>query len=276
METLFYIILFLFIVIVRNFVRKLENVEESLDPKVWQKRQKTIDELIEEKNVSLTLFSELPSRQAPVNELYSFTYKKILCYPIIRVSGRLSTFDICNSSITEIPKRIAYFISGDRDILFEQRFINKTNEKLKLKVFTKEKNGIRAHSALNSSADVVFIKNVVSFSDFNQPLGIKDLIDVNDDYHQLELIKYEMKEKVDSLIFSINIPISAAQILVKLKNFSFEELRYLVKRLIYSMYYPYAINLDSKKSTYFVSFMHRYSFHKYNITKPFDVIWNKN
>nr|CAD2192602.1 unnamed protein product [Meloidogyne enterolobii] len=82
-----------------------------------------------------------------------------------------------------------------------------------------------------------------------------------------------MKNKVDPIIFSINIPIFAAHILLKIENFSYEEFRYLIKRMANSLYFPYFIEKDKKLKLIFISFIHKYSMYKYHFSELIPAKW---
>lgn len=49
---------------------------------------------------------------------------------------------------------------------------------------------------------------------------------------------------VDPIVFSVNIPIYSAHLLLRLEQFPRQELYYLIKRLEYSMYFPYSVGAN--------------------------------
>ncbi|KAF7623505.1 hypothetical protein Mgra_00010171 [Meloidogyne graminicola] len=82
-----------------------------------------------------------------------------------------------------------------------------------------------------------------------------------------------MKYVVDPIIFSINIPIFASHILLKIEKFSYKEFRYLIKRMANSLYFPYYIERDRDLQIIFISFIHKYSMYKYYFSGLFPAKW---
>ncbi|KAL3084508.1 hypothetical protein niasHS_009279 [Heterodera schachtii] len=142
----------------------------------------------------------------------------------------------------------------------------------KLKIFTTDAlNGTNmTQSSADVGADVVENICVKSYTDKNEDQngqrikGIKDLIDEQDNYFMIEFLKYEMENATDPLVFSISSSVHASHLLLRLQSFSYLELRYLIKRLAYSLYFPYWVQHDQQENeVIYVSLVKKYSMDNY-------------
>ncbi|KAL3082941.1 hypothetical protein niasHS_010743 [Heterodera schachtii] len=258
-----------------------ENLDlEELNAKTFHRV--TIDQLIANvsRSTPLDLLTKIPSRNdIDPEEKSAFAYQKAMCNSLTRIRGDRNNFQICYPPKRNLTGQLAYFINGKRDIPFERNFKTMLNQGTKLKVFTKKNQWTTEDGQWEEGADVVEDVNVKIYTEEEEDehgqsqTGIKDLIDSQDDYHLMEFLKFEMSNLTDPIVFSINIPVFASHMLIRLDHFSYNEFRYLIKRLAYALYFPYSIESDRKLRVHFVSLMHKYSMDRYNVIGLKETKW---
>jgi len=253
----------------------------NIEPGRKSKKTKrvTIDDLMAKKDLPFNSLAKLPNRDPNrAEERDRFSYRRVECpQKTVTITGYSNQFQICyppRNSLRE-EQRLAYFINGFRDFEFERNFKRLIGPKNFLKIFTKNKPP--KENTLYEKPDTVQYVDVRIYtdSDSENEIGIKDLIDLNDDYHNMEFLKYEMINETDPIVFSINIPVFSAHILLRLQGFDYEEIRYVIKRLNYAVYYPYSVEKGTTGDVIFIAFMHKFSLNKYGIDKIIDSAWMK-
>ncbi|KAI3422317.1 hypothetical protein GPALN_012840 [Globodera pallida] len=242
----------------------------------------TIDQLISKASghTPLDLLTKIPNRNdSDPKEKRAFAYQRAACNSLTLIRGERNNFRICYPPKKNISGQLAYFINGRRDFLFERNFKTMLNKDTRLKVFTKRIPSTELET-WPEWADVVEDVHVKIYTEQNEDengqrqMGIKDLIDSRDDYHLMEFLKFEMSNVTDPIVFSINIPVFASHLLLRLDHFSYNEFRYLIKRLAYALYFPYSMEHDRTGRVHFVSLMHKYSMDKYNVSGFVQAEWN--
>jgi hypothetical protein len=78
------------------------------------------------------------------------------------------------------------------------------------------------------------------------------------------------------MVFSVNIPVFSAHILLRLDHFDYEEVRYVVKRLNYATYYPYSVEFNADRTVMFIAFLHKHHLSKYDAATITESVWQKD
>lgn len=250
-----------------------------------------LDELLSEKSYSLDNLSSEPDRAMITanDHTQSFTYEAVNCPRLMKVNGAHSHFFICSTE--DIVRGyhhgdVAYFVGGERDLLFEQNFHAATKHKFRVIFIASAPQPLKKSKLLHELIDDI---EVGPFTHDNRT-ALKDVVDHRFDTTKVEFIKFDLNSKslladdhllfkdlTEAVVSSIYTGIDFCNILISLPISStahpYGTLKYLIKRLNHAAYYLYSIVHKEEEDIYHLSFVRRFCILKYKIGDPFKRMW---
>ncbi|KAI1702763.1 hypothetical protein Ddc_16921 [Ditylenchus destructor] len=248
-----------------------------------------IGQLLDDGKFDLTIYKYFPTRKIPRQERNNFTYTAVNCPWSEFINGYEYKFTVCIKAnlqhralnfvedTLQIGNRKAYFVGGIRDMIFENNFLRATANTVKI-VLVAQKGEL--HIKNSDLVRVVFtnVTNVPLFDPNRRTLRLKEIADKHNDFENIEYWKYDLGDDSARHIFSLLTALPVCQMLVKLadSNASYENVRYIMKRLSYNLMYLYANYYHSQSETYYLSFIHKFCLERYGASDPVNKIWVRN
>ncbi|KAI1709450.1 hypothetical protein DdX_11237 [Ditylenchus destructor] len=242
-------------------VRKVETVE----PQEIKETRKLADSDFFHKNYSSVVVRTLlhPEEERGMQEGSDVKYARVNCSLLARIKGDSNNyFDICllkgYDALNE--RKIAYFIGGEFGDILTNDFVKKTGYNIRVRILSE-------HPEPTTLPEQGMVKEYLwnarfGAASYRNPsiLDLKEFIDDRKDSKRLEIAKFDLDyEDAGLLIFSIVKPIEVCQIVVVLRNKSFQEAIEFIKQMNHFLYYISSFT-HSSDNVYNMSFI-RYQCH---------------